>query len=402
MDLLTLSSSPRAGDETCFAARTCTVRPTRSAPPTSPSATPTSKSCASSSASTRASRASSSGTFGQRWQCRARTRSSSWSLSRVLSVRRRRSPHSLLVAAPDVGFVQILLNPPRSTSRFSASPAAQVRPLPSFSVSSRGLFADLAHACPPQALRTLSRSLPTCARRPHSAAQQQLASASSGPFTTPVRPFLASLSGTYLMSLSSCLARSTLSLSQTEQAGWIEETLAEARACAARAHLPLAVHLYVTRPQLDDALPTLTSSGSSSPSAAASPSLADSDDEKKLDLSPAGSSGALGSSNRAAALCTRFSGRPNVAHEVAKTVRESSGRTLVVGALLLPPPLRLSSDYGRLVSSSCSLRPGSTRRGRASRRQGLRALAARVRDRQVRLVALSVVVAALSDLEGRA
>ncbi|GAA5845985.1 hypothetical protein JCM9279_004747 [Rhodotorula babjevae] len=130
-----------------------------------------------------------------------------------------------------------------------------------------------------------------------------------------------------------------------EQADWIEETLAEARAWAARAHLTLAIDLYVTRPQHGHALPTLTSSSSSTPSPISSPSLADSDDEKKLDLSLDSSSGALGSSSRAAALCTRFSGRPNVALEVAKMVRESSGRTLVVAC----GPVQLAEDVRRAV-----------------------------------------------------
>lgn len=177
----------------------------------------------------------------------------------------------------------------------------------------------------PQVSPTRRRCWPTSARRRPEARQRRRAFASSGLSTTPVRP---------PRCISPACQQLTFGATRTEQASWVEETLDEARAWAAEANLTFAVDLYVTRPsQQSSTLPTLARSGGATPTTATdSPSLADTDDEKKLDLSPAGSTDALGSACAAAARCNRFSGRPDIALEVAKMVRESTGRTIVVGA----------------------------------------------------------------------
>ncbi|GAA5943888.1 hypothetical protein JCM3775_002266 [Rhodotorula graminis] len=132
-------------------------------------------------------------------------------------------------------------------------------------------------------------------------------------------------------------------LHHAEQGEWIEETLAETRAWAAQAHLPLAVDLYVTRPEPGSILPSLSNSGSSPSSPTVSPSLsAADDDEKKLEMSTSSSNG---STRRTRALYNHHSGRPDVVLEVAKTVRESSGRTLVVAC----GPVQLAEDVRRAV-----------------------------------------------------
>ncbi|GAA6048267.1 hypothetical protein JCM3770_006512 [Rhodotorula araucariae] len=122
-----------------------------------------------------------------------------------------------------------------------------------------------------------------------------------------------------------------------EQAAWVEETLDEARAWAAQANLRLSIDLYITRQ--NSAVPSLTGSGSATPTLEGS-SL---DDEKKLDLSPAGSSDALALTG--AAKCNRFSGRPDVAAEVSKMFSESRGRTFVVAC----GPVQLAEVVRRVV-----------------------------------------------------
>ncbi|GAA5901561.1 hypothetical protein JCM6882_006312 [Rhodosporidiobolus microsporus] len=117
-------------------------------------------------------------------------------------------------------------------------------------------------------------------------------------------------------------------LQHFEQKAWVEETLAQARADASKANLPLSVDLYITR----SASPA--SSGTSTPTSGSLPSL----DEKKFDL---------GDEVDFAGKARRFAGRPDIASEIERTVAESSGRTLIVAC----GPAALADEVRRLSSS---------------------------------------------------
>jgi hypothetical protein len=124
-------------------------------------------------------------------------------------------------------------------------------------------------------------------------------------------------------------------LQKESQKAWVEETLAESRAQAIKANLPLAFDLYITR----SASPN--TSGASTPTAEY--------DEKKSTLGGE-------TVDLAGGKAQRFGGRPDIATEVARVVSDSPGRTLIVGASL-PFPFsslssRLNSTDGHFASNS--------------------------------------------------
>ncbi|CEQ42459.1 SPOSA6832_04257, partial [Sporobolomyces salmonicolor] len=118
-----------------------------------------------------------------------------------------------------------------------------------------------------------------------------------------------------------------------DQSEWVRETIEEARSHADKANLSLSINLHVTRPSTHSA----SSSGTVTP--AESPRLEF--DEKKHEF---------GETVSSFAKARRFTGRPDVAEAIAKTVADSPGTTLVVAC----GPVALADEVRRIGSKYAS------------------------------------------------